>query len=228
MPIIRNYYLIVDLETSSRNPYKTQPIELAAIAVHARTLEIVPNSEFCSLIKPVSDEDAIKLGLDPLEDEALSKNHKTREELEKAPGIKVVWKQFCTYVNNFNSTGKKWDSPILVGFNNNGFDDIIINRIATQAPWNLGPVYEDRGTIGLFHPVTNMDIMKMIYPWFESNSDVFSISMDNLRDYLGMSKIGAHEALQDVRDEAEIFIRLMKLTRTFSQRVTFKDSFKLK
>lgn len=227
MPIVRNVYLVIDFETGSKNPHKTQPIELASVAVHPRTLEIIPNSEFCSLIKPVSDEKAIELGLDPIEDDALAVNQKTREELKKAPSIKSVWSQFCTYVNNYNTTGKMWDAPIMVGFNNNGFDDIILNRIATKAPWEFGPVYEDRGTIGLFHPITNIDIMKMMYPWMESNSDIFSLSMDKLRDYFGMSSAGAHEALQDVRDEAQIFIRLMKLTRKFSQKVTFKDSFKL-
>lgn len=178
------------------------------------------------MIKPFEDEEAKKLGLDVLEDDALKVNGKTREELKTAPDIKMVWKQFVEYVSNFNYTGKKWDSPIPVGFNNNGFDDIIINRICGSDPWNLGPVDPDRGTQNFFHPATNVDIMKLIYPWFESNYDIKSISMDNLRDYFGMSRENSHQALQDVKDEAVIFIRLMNLIRKFSTKVVFKDSFK--
>lgn len=227
MPISKSIYIVTDFETGSRNPYTTQPIEIASIAVNPRTLEIVPNSEFVSLIKPLDDKEALDAGLDPIDDEALKVNGKTREALEKAPPIKSVWKQYMNYISNYNMSGREWDAPVMVGFNNNGFDDIIIDRICTKKPWALGPVYEKRGCQGLFHPIVNIDIMKMAHPWFESNSDLKTISMDNLRAYFGMSFGGAHEALQDVKDEAEIFIRLMKLTRKFAQRVTFKDSFKI-
>lgn len=225
--IVNNTYIIYDFETGSRNPYKTQPIELAAVAVNPRTFEIIENSEFCSLIRPLSDEQALAHDIDLLEDDALKINHKTKEELAQAPEMKIVWKQWVKYVGNYNKTGKKWDAPIMVGFNNNGFDDIIIDRICSKDPWNLGPV-SDRGTQGLFHPAFNIDLMRLLMPWFESNYDLKTLSMDNLRELLGISKEGAHEALQDVRDEAAIFCRFMKMTRNFSQRVTFKDSFKIR
>lgn len=225
--IIQNVYIVYDFETGSRNPFKTQPIELAAVAINPRTFEIIENSEFCSLIRPMSDEQANKYDIDLIDDEALKVNHKTREELAKAPDIKMVWTQWTKYVANFNKTGKKWDAPIIVGFNNNGFDDIIVDRICTQDPWKLGPV-SDRGNQGLFHPAFNVDLMRLLMPWFESNYDLRSLSMDNLRDLFGIPKDNAHEALQDVRDEAAIFCRFMKMTRNFSNRVTFKDSFKLR
>jgi DNA polymerase III epsilon subunit-like protein len=50
--------------------------------------------------------------------------------------------------------------------------------------------------------------------------------MDNLRDYLGISKEGAHDALKDVKDCAEVLIRFMKLHRNLADKVKFKDSFK--
>jgi hypothetical protein len=50
--------------------------------------------------------------------------------------------------------------------------------------------------------------------------------MDNLRDYLGISKDGAHDALKDVKDSAEILIRFLKLYRNMANKVKFKDSFK--
>ena len=93
MPIHNSIYLMYDTETGSRNPNTTQAIQLACIAIEPRSLEIIPNSEFESLIKPEFDEIKCKeLGIDPLEDQALAVNGKTREELAKAPQLKVVWK----------------------------------------------------------------------------------------------------------------------------------------
>ena len=65
----------------------------------------------------------------------------------------------------------------------------------------------------------------MIFYWFENDDSLKSYSMDNLRDYLGISKEGAHDALKDVRDTAEVLIRFMRLHRNIASKVKFKGSF---
>jgi DNA polymerase III epsilon subunit-like protein len=70
--------------------------------------------------------------------------------------------------------------------------------------------------------------MNLVFYWFEHNNDLKSYSMDNLRDYLGISKEGAHDALKDVKDCAEVLIRFMKLHRSLGSKVKFKDSFNQK
>jgi DNA polymerase III epsilon subunit-like protein len=52
-----------------------------------------------------------------------------------------------------------------------------------------------------------------------------SYSLDNVRKYFGISGEGAHDALKDVKDCAEILIRFMKLHRNLSSKVKFKNSF---
>ena len=85
--------IVFDFETGSRNPHKTQPVQIAAVAIHGRKLTIQPGGYFESLIRPeLDDEKAIEMGVDPIEDEALAVNGKTREELAKAPSAKTVWK----------------------------------------------------------------------------------------------------------------------------------------
>ena len=92
--------IVFDFETGSRNPYKTQPVQIAAVAIHGRKLTIQPEGYFESLIRPaLDDERAIELGLDPIEDEALAVNGKTRKELAKAPQPKAVWKKFTNFVD---------------------------------------------------------------------------------------------------------------------------------
>ena len=59
----------------------------------------------------------------------------------------------------------------------------------------------------------------------ENNADIKSLSMDSMRDLLGMDKDNAHDALQDVKDTANILIAFMKLHRRFSPNVKFEKAF---
>ena len=86
-----NDICVFDFETGSRNPHTTQPVQVAAVMIHGRKLPIQPDGYFESLIKPMGDEKAIAAGVDPLEDEALQINGKTRAELARAPHAKTVW-----------------------------------------------------------------------------------------------------------------------------------------
>lgn len=221
----RNNIIVGDFETGSANPYKAQPIEFAMIAINARRLEIIPGSEFKSLIKPFSDDEAISLGLDPIEDEALNINHKTREEIAKAPSAKMVWGRVKEYVERYNPTKKKWDAPIFAGYNSDNFDCHILHRLCCVEPYKFGPIDPETNRPKLFHPIHTIDVMKYIWAWTENNVDIFSLSLDKMRDWLGISKDGAHEALKDVQDTAEILLRFMKLHRNYANKVKFANSF---
>jgi DNA polymerase III epsilon subunit-like protein len=213
-------YIIFDTETGSRNPRKTQLTQIAAIALDGRNFAV--KGQFNSDIQPIfDDEQAISLGLDPVEDEALKMTHKTREQLEKAPSVKAVWNKFVKFVNQYNWKGDPFFAPIPVGFNIIGFDMIIIDRLCRE----YGPWDKDREQQKLFSRVYKIDIMDNIFAWTESDPDVKSISMDSLRDRMGLSKENAHDALQDVKDEANIFIKLMKTHRSVYQNMTFDKAF---
>jgi DNA polymerase III epsilon subunit-like protein len=70
-----------------------------------------------------------------------------------------------------------------------------------------------------------MDLMQHIYCWFENNSDVKGYSMDYMRDYFGMPKDNAHDALQDVKDTANILIKFLKMQRNLSKKIKFEKTF---
>ena len=76
--------IVFDFETGSRNPHKTQPTQIAAIALHGRRLTLQPGGVFNSEIRPIlDDKKAIEAGFDPIEDEALQitgKNRKHRHQ----------------------------------------------------------------------------------------------------------------------------------------------------
>ena len=213
-------YIIFDFETGSRNPHKTQPTQIAAIALDGRTLNM--KGQFNSEIKPIfDDEEAISLGLDPIEDEALKITKKTREQLSKAPSLKSVWTKFTKFVDQYNWKGDAFFNPIPVGFNILGFDMHIINRLCKE----FGPWDKEREQQKLFSKVYKFDIMDNIFAWTESDPSVRSISMDSLRERMGLSMDNAHDALQDVKDEANIFIKIMKTHRAVYQNMNFDKAF---
>lgn len=213
-------YIIFDFETGSRNPHKTQPTQIAAIALDGRNFNM--KGQFNSEIQPIfDDEEAIKAGVDPIEDEALKITGKTREGLAQAPPLKSVWQKFTKFVSQYNWKGDAFFNPIPVGFNIIGFDMIIVNRLCEQ----FGPWDKERNQQKLFSKVYKFDIMDSIFAWTESDPSVRSISMDALRERMGLSSENAHDALQDVKDEANIFIKLMKTHRAIYQNMNFDKAF---
>lgn len=213
-------YVIFDFETGSRNPHKTQPTQIAAIALDGRNFKL--KGTFNSEIKPIIDEEeAIAAGLDPLQDEALKITGKNREALAEAPSLKSVWSKFTKFVSQYNWNGDSFFNPIPVGFNIIGFDMIIINRLCKE----FGPWDKEREQQKLFSKIYKIDIMDNIFAWTESDPSVKSISMDALRDRMGLSKENAHDALQDVKDSANIFIKLMKTHRAVYQNMNFDKAF---
>lgn len=213
-------YIIFDFETGSRNPHKTQPTQIAALALDGRNFKL--KGHFNSEIQPIlDDEKAVSLGLDPIEDEALRITGKNREALAEAPALKSVWSKFTKFVLQYNWKGDAFFNPIPVGFNILGFDMIIVNRLCQE----YGPWDKNRSQQKLFSKVYKFDIMDNIFAWTESDPSVRSISMDALRERMGLSSENAHDALQDVKDSANIFIKLMKTHRAVYQNMNFDKAF---
>ena len=214
--------IVFDFETGSRNPHKTQPVQIAAVAIHGRKLTIQPGGYFESLIRPeLDDEKAIEMGVDPIEDEALAVNGKTREELAKAPSAKTVWKKFANFVNKYNWKKTPYFAPIPAGYNIIGFDLPIGQRLCEQH----GPVDKKTGKQTLFNKIHKIDMLDTVWMWMENNPDIKSLSMDSMRDLLGMSKENAHDAMQDVKDTANLMIAFMKLHRRIAPKVKFEKAF---
>jgi len=66
-----------------------------------------------------------------------------------------------------------------------------------------------------------MDLMRDVFMWTENNPQIKSVSMDAIRDWMGISKENAHDALQDVKDTALVLIKFLKLYRRFAPKVQF-------
>lgn len=213
-------YIVFDFETGSRNPNKTQPTQIAAIALDGRNLAV--KGTFNSEIKAILDDDkAIAEGLDPIEDGALKVTGKTRSGIAKAPALKSVWNKFTKFVDQYNWKGEPFFAPIPVGYNIIGFDMIIVNRLCQQ----FGQWDQAREQQKLFSKVYKIDLMDNMFMWTEGDPSIRSISMDTLRERMGLSTENAHDALQDVKDTANIFIKLLKTHRAVYQNIELDKAF---
>ena len=211
-----------DYETGGANPLTAQPTQIAAIAIHGRKLTLQQGGVFNSEIRPIiDDEKAIEAGVAPLEEKALEITRKNRKDLAKAPPPKIVWGKFAEFVNQYNWKNTSFTAPIAAGFNIIGYDMPIVNRMCKE----FGPYDEKKQQQKLFNPIFKIDLMDHIYCWFENNQDVKSYNMDYLREYFGLPKDNAHDALQDVKDTANILIKFLKLQRNLLKKVRFEKSF---
>lgn len=122
-----NNYIFYDMETTSANPQRTQPTQLAAVAIDGRNLEVL--DVFSSYINILNEEESEKYGLDYMQAGAMEVTGITPEFLSDKPGLKTVWGNFTEFVNKYNPKGNKWTRPIRCGYNIIKFDDPIMFRI---------------------------------------------------------------------------------------------------
>ena len=217
-----------DFETNSVDPYSCDVFQLAAVAIDPIKLEIVPNSLFNSWIKPDNMEresyyDEYKSTIDwHCKKMGLSKED-FLDKVKNSLPEKIVWEQFIQYLSNYHDRQNNqnyFSSPIPAGFNIIAFDMPIITRLCKK----YKNIQKD-GSQGIFYIRDIKDILHISTLWLEPIGDLKSFSMDSIRDYVGITQEGGHQAKKDVIDSAEILIRFLKLHQKLAKNLNFKNSF---
>lgn len=196
-----NYLCVFDYETSSASPANTQILQIGAAILDPRSLNIV--DEFNAVAK-YDDWSTVN-------SKALEVNHLTKEQLDKAPIIDVVWKQFVMFINKY-SKGNQWTRPIPCGHNICSFDLPITDRYAKRfGNWSKK---EERNT--LFHPIYAIDTLPLLFSWFENEKEPKSMSLTNIAKHLGKTEEElalAHTAIEDVKINIDIMVRFLRFQR---------------
>ena len=224
-----NKICVFDFETDGTNPEECSPVQIAAIMIDPISLEIIPNSEFNCNFKPeVMEEDPkYEYKTDILDFHAKVKGCSKQEvynEWQQYPKQNVAWKMFVDYLDKYHTKSSKksqFSAPIAAGYNIYRFDLPIIQRLSKK--------YKNtnkEGNSNIFYPRDVVDMINLVFYWFNHSNELKSYSLDSLRDYLGISKDGAHDAIKDVKDTAEILIRFMNLHKNLSQKISFKGAFR--
>ena len=227
-----------DFETTNNtgeiSGWTDEPVQICAIMIDPRKLEVVKGGTFKSYMKPPStyeDWDKVKVDYIPhpesLKFHARVKGCTTEEVLNiwnTAPSQKSVWEGFMKFCERFHATDTKRKSfhsfPILVGWNNIAYDNPIFDRMCERFGYT-----DKNGVQNIRKENETIDIMTMWKLWTENNTDIDGYSFDVTRKYLGMKLEGGHDAIKDVEDCSALFIRLMKLHRFCASKTKFEGSF---
>jgi len=224
-----NKICVFDLETDGSNPDSCSPVQIAALMVDPKRLEIIKDSEFNISLKPAMLEENPEYCYDDsdvLDFHAKVKGtskDKVLAEWQTYQKQEHGWKTFVSYLEMYHTRSTKkncFSAPIPAGYNINRFDLPIINRLS-----RIYKTTNKENKTDLFYPRDVIDVMNIMFYWFEGNNELKNYSLDHVREYLGISGEGAHDALKDVQDTAEILIRFMKLFRSTSRKVKFKNAF---
>lgn len=205
--MIKNYVAVFDFETGSLDTdEKCTPIEIACVILDPQKLEIVPDSEFNSLIHPGD--------FNMLQEAAMKKNRISLDALKEAPSRKVVFNNFAHYLDKYLVGTGPWAKPIAGGYNIHSFDIPIIQSVARQ----LNMVDKD-GNQTFFRRTPKVDLYDLFFPWFHNDNTIANMQLDTLRERFNIPKDGSHRALKDVTDTADLICRLLRLTRKLSASV---------
>lgn len=208
-------WIIMDVETSGREPKKHGLTEIAMMAIRGDTLEEIGRYE--SLIKPYSyevEEEATKItGLNE------AKLEKEGKDIEIV-GAEVI--KFLEDANIFNNTGQH--KPILVAHNatfegkwlQHLFDKIkkkdkIDKLLQCNEDYygNMQPVYVD-----------TMQLARML---FAANIRVKSMSLEVTCESLGVALADGHRAMHDVIPTSEVLKQSIKMLRSAQTGVANTD-----
>lgn len=220
---------VFDFETDGSDPETCSPVQLSAVMVDPIKLEIIKDSEFNVFCKP----EVMETNSEYIYDTDIMDFHArvkgcSKEDVYKQwrqyPSQQIAWNSFISYLDKYHCGNRKkksvFSAPIAAGYNIHRFDLKIINRLSHK----YKNIEGKENISSLFYPRDVLDIMNLVFYWFES-CDLKSYSLDTVRDYLGISKEGAHDALKDVQDCAKILVRFLRLHRRLAEKVNFKGSF---
>lgn len=218
-----NTYICYDLETTGPNPNYDYPIEFGAVVLNPKTLKTYKDNSgndivFESLVK-IPDDFLAQAKADPAKmkslEDALRINHKTFEDLEEAPDLKTVWENFINFVHSYsNKPSDAWRLPIPVTYNGNSFDNVMINRLAKEFKTVNG-----NGEPLVWHKNISIDMYIEMFKNTEDNAKVTRLNLDTMRDFLGLSKDGAHTALADAYTVKYMFCRFQNKQREIMRKI---------
>ena len=220
------WIIVYDLETDGPDPSTANPVEIAAVPVNPRTLEIKMDDTFEVTVKPPGiDKDAyFTTGVQKTIDWHASTRGCSSADIvgtwKKGKSQKVAMKNFCSYLQKYHIEKDPvrriyFTEPAYSGYNVDGFDDIIIRNMCDKHKLDYP-----------FAKMGNMDLMNYITYWFENMPEPENYKMDTLKEFFGLQSHGqAHSAISDVVDTAKILVRFLKFARRQVSVDKFKGSF---
>ena len=220
---------VFDFETDGVNPTECNPVQIGAVIVDPRKLELIKDAHFNSGIRPegIDEDDYFENHKNTIEWHSRISKCSVDDILEQwknNPAEKDVWESFLSWLSKYHTKQTRqtiFTAPLAAGDNIEDFDLPIIKRLATK----YGNIQKD-GTPKIFNPRDHIDMLKQAFWWFENQDEPQNYTMDTLREYFGMSDEDAHDALVDVKDTATLMIKFLKTQRWVTQHLLDRNRLK--
>jgi DNA polymerase III epsilon subunit-like protein len=200
------------METNGVDPDTCDLVEIACVFLDPDTLSVIPGSEFESLARPEN--------LDEVDDteakrKSLSVSGITKQDLAGAPVVGAVVRAFADHVKRV--CGRKKAAP--AGYNIVNFDLPLYDRLCRQH----GLADKD-GRNKSFVTGLVLDMKEDVNRWFYNAPELHFPSFDNVRKLFGMSTDRAHRAMFDVKSEAWVLVKMLRLYQSVRPKVQFAGS----
>lgn len=220
------WIIVYDLETDSPDPLIANPVEIAAVPINPRTLEIKMDDTFQVTVKPpgIEDDKYFTTSVQKTIDWHASTRGCSSTDIvsywKSGKCQKVAMKNFCSYLEKYHiekDPGRKiyFTEPVYSGYNVDNFDDIIIRNMCEVHKLDYP-----------FSKTGNMDLLNYITYWFENLPEPENYKLDTLKEFFGLQSHGqAHSAISDVIDTAKILVRFLNFARRQVNINKFKGSF---
>ena len=214
MPQNKRYILIFDFETDDVNPLICNPVQVAAVILDPRSLEILDTFE--SKIRPfnIDDKDYFVNHKDTIEWHGKNRKitaEKVLADWKESPDLKTVWKNFKEFNFKYHtkqSNQSSYTAPIPSGFNIVNFDLPIANRLCKQYGY-----IDTKGNSKLFSAVNKIDVYDLMFIWFENLHEPERLNAETLFTFLGLDMSGGHDALYDVKMTTKVLQRFLRFHR---------------
>ena len=218
----KRWIIVFDWETDGKDPLTCNPVELAAIPIDPRTLEIKVDKAFNTVIKPpgfTKEEYFTDDRQKTIEWHAKQRGVSSEDIIatwKKGKSQKIAWKNFCEYCKKFNiekSYGNWYTEPVAAGYNIVGFDLPICQRMA------------DKHKTGMpFSKTSKMDVMDLLFYWFENLDEPKNMRLDTMREFFSLKTAQAHEAYSDTLDTAKLLVQFLQFHRRQAKVSKFKGA----
>tara|TARA_R110000751_G_scaffold306886_2_gene426495 strand:- start:394 stop:1044 length:651 start_codon:yes stop_codon:yes gene_type:complete len=197
----KRHFIVYDIETTGLDPEKgAEIVQIGAVKLDYSTYKIDEENTFEIVLKPQSPSTADPKALEVIGEDLWQK------ALSDGVHPKTALRKFCQFIESHNTSKKYWTAPILVGFNNSGFDNPftefwmkkykIIGQKRNDKPWSH----------------ISLDMFPLMFSLF-GRDNMKNNKLDTFASMLGMSRSSdTHDAMEDVLITADIFQRYMKFT----------------
>lgn len=204
------YCVVFDYETDGLDTNELEIVQIGAVPLDLKTLEVLSDETFAIDVKPPSfnRKEYVDSHQEVINWHANVQGCSASDVIDRwdnGTPLKDAFTMFIKYCNKY----KSGNLPLAGGQNILNFDIPITKRFCNH----FNQKYPFRFT-------RELDLKNIAPLWLMFSADPpKNDKMDTMRDFFGIAKAGGHDALKDVIDTGDLIKRFLSVHKTLIKRV---------